>query len=271
MALPRDIKIGPVQITGPADRTFAMDTDASPREPALRLAATEPAARPDFYRQLLEAQVFVIGESELRAEGAWTAKEGESISLQHWSKPDGSVVLPFFTSLAALQRAVDHEVTYYQLPARALLEMTQGATLVLDPRSDYGKEFAPGEIVALLSGGLTRAAQSRVIEEATQVLLAQPAERPDALIDGVRSFLARRPAARRAWLALMHIPTQDPEPHLVIGVEADGDADALIAEIGNVAADLSHAGPVDLVQVRAGEEGLSRYFLEQVEPFFSRD
>jgi hypothetical protein len=246
-----------------------MDTDASPLERALRLAATDPAARPDFYRELLEAEIFVIGESGARPEGAWTAQEGESISLQHWSKPDGTTVLPFFSSLAALQRALEHEVTYYQLPARAFLEMTQGTTLVLDPRSEYGKEFAPGEIVALLAGGLTHPAERLVIEEATQVLLAQPAQRPDALIDGVRSFLAKRPAARRAWLALMHIPTQDPEPHLVIGIEADGDIETLLAEIGNVAADLA-GGPVDLIQVRAGEEGLSRYFLEGVEPFYSR-
>jgi hypothetical protein len=245
-----------------------MDTDASPLERALRLAATDPSARPDFYRQLLEAEVFVIGDARDGKDGAWTAQEGESISLQHWSKPDGTAVLPFFSSLAALQRALDHEVTYYQLPARALLEMTQGATLVLDPRSEYGKEFAPGEIVALLSGGLTQAAERRVMEEATQVLLAQPKERPQALIDGVRAFLDKRPEARRAWLALMHIPSQDSEPHLVIGVEADGDTDPLLAEVGNVAADLSRAGPVDVVQVRAGEEGLSRYFLDSVEPFF---
>jgi hypothetical protein len=247
-----------------------MDTSASPLEHALRLAATDPSARPDFYRQLLEAEVFVIGDAEPRPEGAWTAKEGESISLQHWSKPDGTSVLPFFSSLAALQRALDHEVTYYKLPARALLEMTQGATLVLDPRSEYGKEFGPGEIVALLSGGLTHPAERRVIEEATQVLLGQPIERPEALIAGVRAFLDKRPAVTRAWLALMHIPTQDPEPHLVIGVESDGDIETLLAEVGNVAADLSPAGPVDLVRVRAGEEGLSRYFLEQVEPFHRR-
>jgi hypothetical protein len=247
-----------------------VDTSASPLERALRLAATDPAARPDFYRQLLEAEVFVIGDADPRPAGAWTAQEGDSISLQHWQKPDGTAVLPFFSSLQALQRALDHEVTYYQLPARALLEMTQGATLVLDPRSDYGKEFAPGEIVALLAGGLTHAAERRVIEEDTQVLLAQPQARPEALLAGVGAFLAKRPAARRAWLALMTIPAHDPEPHLVIGVEADGDADALLAEIGNVAADLSEAGPVDLVRVNAGDDGLSRYFLDNVEPFFRR-
>jgi hypothetical protein len=247
-----------------------MPTPASPLENALRLAATDPAARPDFYRQLLEADVFVIGDANPRPEGEWTAQEGESISLQHWTKPDGTVVLPFFSSLAALQRAVEHEVTYYQLPARALLEMTQGATLVLDPRSDYGKEFAPGEIVALLAGGLTHPAERRVIEEATQVLLAQPSERPEALIEGVRAFLGKRPAVQRAWLALMHIPSQDPEPHLVIGVEAEGEVEALLGEIGSVAADLSPGGPVDLLQVREGEEGVGRYFLENVEPFFRR-
>jgi hypothetical protein len=34
--------------------------------------------------------------------------------------------------------------------------------------------------------------------------------------------------------------------------------------------DLGDAGPVDLVPVRAGEEGWSWYFLEQVEPFYQR-
>ena len=247
-----------------------MDTDASPLERALRLAATDPAARPDFYRQLLEAEVFVIGPAQASHERSWTAQPGDSMALQPWSKPDGSSVLPFFSSLEALQGALDYQATYYRLPARALLEMTQGATLVLDPRSEYGKEFGPDEIAALLAGGLTHPAERRVIGEATQVLLAQPAERPEALIAGVRAFLDKRPAARRAWLALMHIPTQDPEPHLVIGVEADGDIESLLAEIGNVAADLSPAGPVDLVQVQAGEEGLGRYFLENVEPFFVR-
>jgi hypothetical protein len=245
-----------------------MSDDASPLESALRLAATDPSTRPDFYRKLLEAEVFVIGDASPRPPGSWTAQEGESISLQHWQKSDGTVVLPFFSSLAALQRALDHEVTYYQLPARALLEMTQGATLVLDPKSDYGKEFMPGEIVALLSGGLTHAAERRVIEEQTQVLLAQPAERPEALIAGVRKFLETRPAAKRAWLALMHIPTQDPQPHLVIGVEADGDAETLLAEVGNVAYETSPSGPVDVMRVTAGEEGLSRYFLDNVESFF---
>jgi hypothetical protein len=245
-----------------------MDTDASPLERALRLAATDPAARPDFYRQLLEADVFVIGDAGGHPEGAFTAQEGESIALQHWSKADGTTVLPFFSSLAALQRALDEEVTYLRLPARTLLEMTQGATLVLDPRSEYGKEFVPGEIVALLAGGLTRRAEPRVLEKATQVLLAQPKQRPEALIAGVCAFLAKRPAVRRAWLASMHLPEQDPEPHLVIGLEADGEIDALIAEVGNVAADLATDGPIDLVQVRAGEEGLSHYFLESVEPFY---
>jgi hypothetical protein len=247
-----------------------MNPDTRSLEGALRLAATDPSARPDFYRMLLEAEVLVIGDASPRPSGKWEAKAGESISLQHWSKPDGSMVLPFFSSIEALQRALDEEVTYYQLPARALFEMTQGATLVLDPRSEYGKEFVPGEITALLAGGLTRAAERHVMEEATQVLLAQPKERPVALIHGIGAFLAKRPAVKRAWLALMTNPAISPEPNLVVGVEVDGDPDAVFAEIGNVAADLSDGGPVDLILVREGDDGLSQYFLQNVEPFYRR-
>jgi hypothetical protein len=247
-----------------------MNTHANPLERALRLAATDPSARPDFYRLLLESDIFVIADAAPRGPGEWTAQEGESISLQHWSKPDGTVVLPFFSSIEALQRALDQEVTYYQLPARALFEMTQGATLVLDPRSDYGKEFVPGEITALLAGGLTHPAERRVVQEATQVLLAQPRDPPRALIDGVRAFLAKRPAVRAAWLALMTVPTQDAEPTLLLAVEVDGDGDAVLPEIGNVAADLAQDGPIDLMQVSRDQDGLSQYFFEGAEPFYRR-
>lgn len=36
-------------------------TEETPLEHALRIAADEPASRPDFYRLLIESEVFIIG------------------------------------------------------------------------------------------------------------------------------------------------------------------------------------------------------------------
>ena len=72
-------------------------------ETLLEKAATEPAHRPAFFRTLLESTVWVPG----------TAAEGEAIvddsalDLQHWEKEDGTTVIPFFTSLEAVQQAVE--------------------------------------------------------------------------------------------------------------------------------------------------------------------
>ena len=247
-----------------------MDHDENPLARALRLASGDPAARPDFYRQLLESEVYVLGPPD-DGDGERRVVPGESIAIQHWTRRDGSPVLPFFTSLEALQRAIDEQCTYFALSARALLEMTRGASLVLDPRSEFGKEFVPAEVESLLAGGFGQAVQRREYAEAAQVLLGQPKQRPVALLEGLAAFLAKRPTVRAAYLALMHEPAVDPDAHLIVGIELDGEPGPLLAEIGSVAGDLAPPGEaVDLVRVERGAGGISDYFLENVEPFYRR-
>ncbi len=74
-------------------------------ETLLEKAATEPAHRPAFFSALLEATVWVPGSA---ADGEQIV-EDSALDLQHWEKEDGSSVIPFFTSLEALQQAVEDE------------------------------------------------------------------------------------------------------------------------------------------------------------------
>lgn len=86
-----------------------------------------------------------------------SAAEGEAIvedsalDLQHWEKEDGTTVIPFFTSLEALQQAVEDEQAFVVMPARTLFEMTLGETLFLNAKLPTGKEFMPREISLLLA------------------------------------------------------------------------------------------------------------------------
>ena len=70
-------------------------------ETLLEKAATEPAHRPAFFSALLEATVWVPG----RAADGEQIVEDSALDLQHWEKDDGTSVIPFFTSLEALQHA----------------------------------------------------------------------------------------------------------------------------------------------------------------------
>lgn len=239
----------------------------------LRRAATEPAARPAFYEALMAATVYVIGrigDDAPAREGEATLAEGDQVQLQNWNRPDGSPVIPFFTSLDTLKQGIAEECPFLALPARSLFEMTQGAELVLDPGSDHGKEFTPEEIANLLASGLSRTATTRTVEKATQVLLGQPAQPPEAMLASLRTLFAQRPQVSRAFLALMH-DGSGAKPHLIIGIEADGEDERIFQEAGNVAADQARGEPVDLVRVREPDSGIASYFLRDCPPFYQRE
>jgi len=237
----------------------------------LRLAAGEPARRPDFYRALLEATVFVIGQPGGQGLGRVELDAGTTVSLQHWQRPDGAPVLPFFTSKEALQRAVDAEVGFIALPARTLFEVTRGTALVLNPRSDYGKEFLPSEVDCLLRTRLPFEPETRTVMKATKLLLGQPKEYPAALVSSLTSLLSSHSNVRAAYLALMHEPSIDARPHLVIGIEADGDPARAIREAGAVAREFSKQGePIDFFAVERDKGVLDRYLVEDTKPFYER-
>ncbi len=248
-----------------------MRFEENPLEKALHLAADEPGNRPDFYKMLLESTVYILGHSDQITAGEKTAQAGDKISIQNWVRNDGSPIIPFFTSINALQRAIDTETSYIALPARSLFEMTKGTWLVLNPKSNYGKEFTPDEINALLSAGMSRLPEQRITKQATQILLGQPKEYPNKMVDSLKTLFAKRSNVKAAYLALMHDPSLDEKPHLLIGVEADGNIEQVLQEAGVVAGDTSPRGePVDMVRVIPGKKDLSDYFKKEVKPFYER-
>jgi hypothetical protein len=170
---------------------------ANPLESSLAAAADNPARRPDFYQTLLESQVFVIGHTKQGpAAGEYVAQPGEKMSLANWQKADGTIFIPFFGSMESLQRALKTPAGYVQLPARALFEMTRGSTLILNPGLPYGKEFFPAEIQALLSTGVNKQTETRVVAEHTRVRLGQPANYPTAMVEALSSCRASRASLR---------------------------------------------------------------------------
>lgn len=241
-------------------------------EEMLRLAADEPAHRPQFCDVLMRSQVFLLGTTgEPGSGGEVNLEAGSEIHIQHWQRPDGVPVIPFFSSLEVLQKSIETEESYVALPARSLFEMTLGATLVLNPKSNYGKEFLPQEVEQLLSSGLSQAPSRRVVEKKTKVLLGQPANYPSKMIDSLTQLLAKHSNVKKAYVAVMQDTSVDEKPHLIVGIDVDGDVEKIMREAGSVAGDTAPDGePVDLYRVTENGEGLSRYFVNETEPFYER-
>jgi len=248
------------------------DADEAVLDALLKRAATEPADRPEFIARLLDSHVYVLGRMQgSSGPGERIAGEGEKMDIRSWSRDDGEPVLPFFTSLEVLRDAVDWEESYVRLPARTFFQMTLGANLVLNPNSPYGKEFLPQEVENLLHGGIGQPADQRVVQKDTQVLLGQPANYPHQMVASLGGLFVKHRNVRRGYLAMMHDPEQDEHPHLIIGIEVDGEADQILREAGAVAADSAPEGePVDLVRVDPEDHGLSEYFIKQTQPFYER-
>jgi len=241
-------------------------------EEILRLAANEPAHRPQFCEILLDSQVFLLGTTGASGtDGEINLEAGSNIQIQHWEKADSSPVIPFFSSLEVLQKSINTEESYLVLPVRSLFEMTQGTTLFLNPKSDYGKEFIPEEVAHLLSIGISQAPSQRVVEKETKVLLGQPSNYPSKMINSLTQLLKKHNNVKKAYLALMHDTSVDEKPHLIVGIEAEGDIEKVMRQAGNVAGDTAPEGePVDLYRVKNNESGVSDYLINQTKPFYEK-
>ncbi|HBV38352.1 MAG TPA: enhanced serine sensitivity protein SseB [Erwinia sp.] len=228
-------------------------------EEVLKLAATEPAHRPEFFTLLMDASVWVPGESVEQADA----------QLQHWEKDDGTSIIPFFTSEQALQQAVTAEQSFLVMPVRTLFAMTQGETLFLNPKLPVGKEFSPGEISSLLGKEGNALSQQTVLEGGTSLLLSEIAEPPAQTIASLTELFAKHKEVRRAWVA--HIKeAADAQPNLLIGIEADGDIETIIQAAGSVATDtLLEDEPVDICEV-VDNDSISHFFTAHLTPFYER-
>ncbi|MGC3962353.1 MAG: enhanced serine sensitivity protein SseB C-terminal domain-containing protein [Rhodocyclaceae bacterium] len=240
-------------------------------ERKLMLAADDPASRPEFYEALLGAEVFVIGFTDTEGEGVATIPAGAKVSIVNWEKNDGTPIVPFFTSLETLQKALKEEARYLALPARSFFEITLGSFLVLNPASPYGKEFFPNEVKALLDTGMNHAPQTRVVQKETKVLLGQPANYPSEMVSALTALLAKHPEVKAAYLCLMHDASTGEKPALVVGFEGEGDLGKAMQAAGSVAADTAPKGElVDFTVLKRGEAGLSDYMFKSVKPFYER-
>jgi hypothetical protein len=165
-------------------------------------ASAEPAARPGFARALMDAEIFLVLISE----------DGQIVT-----GPDGKAVIPEGTrlTLASVVRGEEKLLPLFTAPSRAhswfkgdhivapertrdLFSRFPDAPYVLNPGSDYGRDFTPGEVQRMLAGLFDEGPQTRIAEAPEKVLLVHPGEIPEALIAALRSELGATKSVRGA-------------------------------------------------------------------------
>ena len=238
----------------------------------------EPRHPPDGYASLLAANVYVLGTcpQNTPADGL---SVGAALAFDQWRSDQGVLFIPFFSALERLQAAISEECDYLCLPTRALFMLAPGQTLILDPVGDWGRQFLPDEVRALLALPHSASGRDDLAQPAATAVLSQPREYPVTLVDGLTAFFTHRTNVVAAWLAQTPAPAGDQLPHLLVGVElADlhyaisiGVAEQLMQQAGAVAlACLSTDTVLDLMLVIPGDAGLSDQLVEHSGPFYQR-
>jgi hypothetical protein len=234
-------------------------------ERALVKAVQDRTAAPDFYRLLLETNLLVLGsvEGQEDASEQFTLAPGGRLNLVTGSK-DGDQFLPIFSSVTRMQDYVKQDSKYLSINGRALLDLTRGAPVTLNPASEYGKELSAHEVQQLLDG--TSRGEARTI--------TGEADYPVALVEALIALFAGRPDIESAWMIQVTFADRAKEPHPLVGIETGSathnDWPSLMQAI-QAAAEKSVPGMVfDVQRVdRRNPVGLTDALL-QVEPFYRR-
>jgi hypothetical protein len=129
---------------------------STPLEELLAEAFRNPEKRPDFYRQMLDAEFVVLGSAR-NADGFLldtVSAKGARLTLRQW-KAGGRAVVPFFTAPERIREFSSDSGENFKITGRILLaSQAPDVTLVLNPRSPYSKDFPPQEIAAILDGSI---------------------------------------------------------------------------------------------------------------------
>ena len=234
-------------------------------EIALKDAATDPAARPRFFGELMDSKILIVPAEEPSGIANGVARENAKIKLANIAI-EGRQCVPFFTS----ENRLPAGTKYLMLDARAFFEMTRGSHLVMNPGAAYGKEFYPDEITRLLTGAVFEPRERYVAKKEEKVLIGQPADFPTELVQALSRLYATNPAVRRAWVAFYHNPARDAEGGLLIALDVPSDdhMERISGESGIVIESTARKQKhVDLM--RYEDAGVAGYFTDQ-KPFYQR-
>jgi hypothetical protein len=230
-------------------------------EHALVRAVSDPAARRQFEETLLASEVFVMtGEPEAE-NGRKSFERGDTVNLVSVAIGPGEEAAAFFSSLRLLVRFVGHETGYLRIAFRDLLELTRGDKLILNPGSDYGKIFLPGEVERLL---VADAAGPRQVQP-WEVRLGRLANPPIALAEALTAFFASRSDVEAAWISGVQTSPNEP-PHPLVCIRTSTDWTVFSAALGPVIQPFARQGTVDVVP--AGRSAVLDEHFATLQPFY---
>lgn len=235
-------------------------------------AVTEPAARPDFYRALLENPLYFvrIGEPPPTTQQI-TLQPGETLKVNTITH-EGREHTPIFSSKERVEHvARDKPVGYLAMMGRDLFTMMRGSELILNPGSEYGKVLTAAEVESMLNGSIFSGFTNPDVG-GRQILLGQPSNYPHQLIDALKEKFAKLSEVNAAYLAHAQVAGVDQQPNTLIGIEMKGDWNQLLEQLGPILEANTRQGEVvSLARINPKHpDTIAKYMLNSTTAFYKR-
>jgi len=247
-------------------------TPVNELERLLLAGATDPAARPAFYRGITEHPLFVITEGPVPEQKGEVVIKGETSIRVRKIEMEGKMHTPIFTSVERISAVVPQKVGYLAVKGSELLSMLRGSDLILNPGSQYGKFLPADEVESIIDGSIFHRHKEVKVEEGQRILLGQPQNYPHHVTDALKRYFERTRDVRGAYLAHAFRRDVDPAPHTLIGLDVTGDWKKVIEEVGIIVREVTQPGEmVDFVRLDAQVESvIEDYLRKHTKPFYRR-
>ena len=209
-------------------------------ERMLMRAAAEPAERPGFARALMDTEIFVVLVSNASPlvpgpDGKVVIPEGTTLTMPFAMRGETKLI-PFFSAPSRARAWFKDQHIVAPERVRDLFGRYPDVPLVLNPGSDYGKDFTPAEVKRMLAGHFDDGPQTITVPAGGQeVLLGHPKEIPEDLIKSLGRELGAVSSVRGAWLMLAMHAGQS-EQSWMLGVDHEGPWQDVQAAIGRAVA-----------------------------------
>lgn len=159
-------------------------------ERRLELARQSRELEPSFFRCLPNARVYAHAPA---------SDNHPRLRLLQFRHPDGFHAIPFFTSLEKARPPAGITAKIVPLSGRQFLELTRGATVMLNP-NDAGCVLYPEEIDALLRTGVVAGIQEIRLDDEASFIVSDLADPPFWLMPSLIRLYAQLHFVLAAYL-----------------------------------------------------------------------
>lgn len=227
-------------------------------------SADSPAARPQFYRELMHSSVLICPHGDIE-ESDDPKRETATLKLGAITVKEIPYI-PFYSAEKFLPRGV----RYLSLPAKQFFEITKGSHLVLNAGDKVVKTFSPEEVERLLSGQLLEVEKEFQVKTNAKLSIGKPKELLPQLLEQLSKFFAAEDAVLRAWLAWYHQPENESQPGYLLAIETTRSTDfrALAGMVSLVLKEVGTGGHYCDIAQYTGRD-LTSYFRFEA-PFYSK-